>query len=179
MNSAAQFEALRAWLLPITGLPAIIRAHPNAPRPQGRYGVLNLLSDERINWPHDITYAEDTAGATQIMHETREAAWSLNAYGEPASDALRGVQSASMSSASLLDLFPLVLNRTSQVRRLPELVGNRWEDRAQIDLFVRYQFRPEFAVDVVETVPFAYNGEAGSITPPVPAFSPEFSGEFA
>jgi hypothetical protein len=164
VNEIDQFTALRTWLLNITGLPEIIRAHPDAPRPQGAYGLLNLTRAERINWPDDLTVEEDDeAGsddfpAIETPVETWESSWSFNAYGPGGVEALARTTSAVRSAAALLQLHPLVLHRTSGIRRLPELIETVWEDRAQVDLFVHYRVRHGFGADLSDAIEPVFQG---------------------
>ena len=157
MNEIAQFTALRTWLLDITQLTEIIRAHPDAPRPQGRYGVLNLISAERVNWHSDLITQEAAEPETdgfpfeQIPVETWQNTWSFHIYGPDGIAAASRITSAARSDAALLQLHPLVLHRTSLIRRLPEIVGTTWEDRIQVDLFVHYRVEHAFGVDIVES----------------------------
>lgn len=171
MTEAAQFQALRTWLLAITGLPEIIIAHPNAPRPAKPYGMLNLIRAERINWPDDIEYEDipnpgEGFPAKQIPVEEWEWTWSFNLYGPEGTAYAARVTSASKSDAALLSLHPLSLHRTSGIRRIPELLNETtWEDRAQVDLFVRGILRHGFDTDVIEsaTVEFDAGTAAASI----------------
>jgi hypothetical protein len=161
MTELEQFAALRLWLLGFTGLPEIIRAHPDGPRPRGVYGMLNLIRLERVNWPDDIEYEDaadpgsDDLPMLQVPVETWEAVWSFNIYGPNGAAILARTASAARSSAALLQLAPMVLHRTSGVRRLPELVENAWEDRSQADLFVHYRTRHGFGADEAEAATFA------------------------
>ena len=158
------YNTLQPWLRQITGLNTIILSHPDAPRPQGVYGMLNLTRMERINWPDDLVYEEAEEGtgtdgfpALEIPVETWEASWSFNVYGPGGADILSRVTSAGKSPAAQLQLHPVVLHRTSGVRRIPEQVESVWEDRAQIDLFIHYRMRQPFGADLAEqhTVQFA------------------------
>ena len=167
MTELQQFTALRTWLLDITGLPEIIRAHPDAPRPQGNYGMLNFLGADRVNWPDDIQTVEiedpETDGFPfeQIPIETFEASWSFHVYGPGQLTAISRVKSAERSDAALLQLHPLVLHRTSRSNSVPDIVGTTWEDRLVMTLFVHYRVEHAFGADVAESLEAQVTNEAG------------------
>lgn len=158
MNKADQFQALRTWLIPITGIAEIIPANPNAPRPPRPYAMLNRIRSERINWPDDIEYEDipnpgDGAPARQIPVEEWEWTWSFHIYADDGEGRAARITSASKSDAALLNLHPLSLHRTSGIRDIPELLNETtWEDRIQVDLFVRGIVRHGFDTDLVEAV---------------------------
>jgi hypothetical protein len=176
MTELEQFTTLRTWILAITDLPEIIRAHPDAPRPSGVYGVLNLVNANRINWPDDYDYAQldgstvvdtgDDYPTEQIPVEQWEYQWSFHLYGPGGADQAARLISAARSDAALLRLHPLTLHRTSMVRRVPELIENVWEERAQIDLFVHARVRHGFKSDRVDTARVsAQNDDGGTFGP--------------
>jgi hypothetical protein len=178
MNELQQFTALRTWLLAITGLPNIIRAHPNAPRPAKPYGLLNRIRSDRVNWPDDVrTELVDNPGegfpAKQVLEETWEVVWSFHSYGDEPSGPLERVKSASKSDAALLSLHPMTLHATSGVRNIPELLNEtEWEPRAQMDLTIHAKAYPAFDTDLVEAVTVEFpdgDSSASIIDPPPPA----------
>lgn len=156
MNKAQQFQALRAWLIPITGIAQIILANPNAPRPPRPYAMLNRIRSERINWPRDIEYEDienpgEGAPARQIPVEEWEWTWSFHIYADDGEGRAARITSASKSDAALLSLHPLSLHRTSGIRDIPELLNETtWEDRVQVDLFLRGIVRSGFDLDIIE-----------------------------
>lgn len=170
MTELQQFAALRTWLLAVTGLPEIIRAHPSGARPAGVYGMLNLIRSERVNWPDDFEYEAvadpgDDEPFEEVPVEEWAFTWSFNAYGTGCADALAKVISTTQSSAALLPLRPLTLHETSAIRRLPELINERWEERAQMDLTVHAVIRHRFPVDVAEGVTVTI-GDESVVVPP-------------
>jgi hypothetical protein len=176
VNELAQFAALRLWLISITGLATIIRAHPNAPRPAKPYGLLNRIRSDRVNWPDDarmelVENPGEGFPAKQVLEETWEFVWSFNSYGAEPSGPLERVKSASKSDAALLSLHPLTLHATSGVRNIPELLNETtWEPRAQMDLTIHAKVYPAFDTDLVEsvTVEFPDGTASASIIPPPP-----------
>lgn len=165
MTELQQFAALRTWLLAITSLPEIIRAHPSGARPADAYGMLNLIRSERVNWPDDFEYearAGDDEPFDEVPVEEWAFTWSLNAYGAGCADALARVVSTTQSAAALAPLRPLTLHETSAIRRLPELIEERWEERVQMDLTVHAVIRHRFPVDVAQGVTFNVEDASGS-----------------
>ncbi len=188
MTELQQFAALRTWLIAVTGLATIIRANPNAPRPAKPYASLNLIRAERINWPDAYEYAEieepgDGFPAKQIPVEEWEFVWSMNLYGDEGTGYAARITSASKSDAALLTLHPLSLHRTSGIRDLPELLNETtWEERIQVDLFVRGVVRHAFDLDIIEQASADFTEEddtfigtasATIIPPPPPPPAPE------
>lgn len=182
MNKAQQFQALRAWLIPITGIAQIILANPNAPRPARPYAMLNRIRSERINWPDDLEYADipnpgEGAPARQIPVEEWEWTWSFHIYADDGEGRAARITSASKSDAALLTLHPLSLHRTSGIRDLPELLNETtWEERTQVDLFVRGVVRHAFDLDIIEQASADFTEEddtfigtaSATIIPPAP-----------
>lgn len=164
MTELEQFAALRTWLLAVTGLPEIIRAHPSGARPAGVYGMLNLIRAERVNWPDDLEYEAGGGGQSfdEVPVETWAWTWSFHAYGAGGADPMSRVTSAAKSSGALLSLWPLTLHETSAIRRLPELINEVWEERAQMDLTVHGLVRHGFPVDVAEGVTVTAESTTGS-----------------
>lgn len=169
MTEVEQFNLLRTWLIRVTGLPEILRTHPDGgPRVFGEYGTLNLLRSQRINNPDDLEYedaVEPGAGepVNEIPVQEWSWGWSLNVYGAGCADRMMWIPVAMKSPAALLRLHPLTLHDTSMIRRLPQQVNNVWEDRAQMDLDVRGIVRIGFGADLVETVPVVLSNERGVV----------------
>lgn len=156
-TEAEQYNTLRTWLMALTGLPEIILANPNAPRPQGSYGMLNLIRMTRINWPDAYEYEVDEEGSTaetifQTPIEHWRCTWSFNVYAPNAASIASLVKTADGSHAALRTLEPYTIFSTSDIRRLPELIQQTWEDRAQIDIELDAKLKRRFEIDVVETV---------------------------
>lgn len=159
MTEAAQFAALRTWLIAVTGLPEIIHGHPGGHRPSGVYATLRRIRSAPVNWPEDYDYeardldtGEDAEPFDQVPVETWAWTWSLNLYGAGAADLAARITSASRTDGALVALDPLTIAATSAVRDLPELIGERWEPRSQMDITVHGDVRHGFAVDVIGDV---------------------------
>jgi hypothetical protein len=55
-------------------------------------------------------------------------------------------------------LFPAVnVHGVSQIRNVPEYVNEKYEPRAQMDLYIRGLVRDGFVIDVIEQYSFEHN----------------------
>lgn len=169
MTETELFNLVQAWVKGVTRLPKVIRAFPTTPRPEGSYGTLNLIRAERINWPDDIEYrdvpnpAPTAEPCEQVPVEEWEWVWSFNVFAKGATiDFAARLVSAAQSSAALLSLHPLTLNRASTIRRIPEQINGVWEDRCQLDLFIRGVVRHAFPVDIIEEASAEFEDHDGT-----------------
>lgn len=145
---------LRAWLLAVTGVPEIIFAHQDGDRPALPYGLLNLTGQGPIRRPSEHEYTSDVPEnnmGTEIPVMEWRWNWSFNIFGGvETQSAMRGVIVAKESATTLESLSPYVIFGTSDVRDLTEIVDNRHEPRAQIDIDLRAELRDGVSINVIE-----------------------------
>lgn len=165
MSVASQdivFSTLVRWVNAITGLK-VIRAYPGATESfASPYLMLNLLSARSLHaHEQDVEYVEtdvvdDETGFKLIEAQpVIEMEWmfSLNCYGENSMDILRPIVGASKLQQILEPMYPeLILHRVSDRRHLPEFINAEWQDRSQIDLFMRGIVQDGFVVDVIDAI---------------------------
>lgn len=153
-------SALVRWLRDITGL-VTIKAYQEGPRPALPYVMVNLTGVSEVReWQQGSEYEEDTAGVTASVVIETEWRFSVHAFGSNPTGILRPIVSAAQSAHKMAPLYPtLIVHECSQVRNVPELVNEKWEPRAQIDLFLRGLTRDGFLIDVIEEAPITITGQ--------------------
>lgn len=167
VSQRAVEDRARAWAHAMIGIETII-AHPDAPRPKPPYCMLNLINATRRRtlgpvYFEDVEIAEgagegegDGEGeAEERVVETRAEEWewtlSVHLYGDDALDrARRLINSLSIGTVAVDHFRPLYSASASMVRRVPEQVGQRWENRAQFDLVIHGVVLDGYLADVVE-----------------------------
>lgn len=148
----------------ITGLQTI-RSEQGGNRPALPYAVVNFLGTRPLrDHPRGIDWTperedegpDDTAGfppdVTVIPLIDTEWHFSIHAYDEGvATGLLRPLRSAFELSQIMEPVYPfLVVNDMSQVRRIPEVVNKKWEERAQCDIFLHGVTRDGFVIDTID-----------------------------
>lgn len=150
-------SAMVRWLAALTGV-TVIRTHQSGPAPAEPYIAVNLTTTRQIRQHAQVVDydTEDSAGAVAAS-TVLEVEWqfSCHAYGEEPLAILRPVRSAIQLAQMHEPLLPdLVIHECSQIRNVPDWLNERWEPRAQIDIFVRGLTRDGFDVDVIEQAHF-------------------------
>lgn len=144
MREVDLFQALHPWLRAATGIE-VIEAHSNAPTPAGAYLSVNMyLATPRTQYATQMNYEEAPIASGdgikdlfQVPVIEMEWVYSLNIYAENSVDFGRRIISWCMSDGAALLLYPLMAQPVERVRRLPEMVENKWQDRSQLDLTIR------------------------------------------
>jgi hypothetical protein len=114
-----------------------------------------------IDWTperEDEPDPDDTAGnparrdGNVPLIDTEWHFFSVHAYDEGvATGLLRPLRSAFELSQIMEPVYPfLVVNDMSQVRRIPEVVNKKWEERAQCDIFLHGVTRDGFVIDTID-----------------------------
>lgn len=153
-------SVLVRWLAGLTGAQ-VIKTHQSGPAPAQPYIAINLTTTRQIRqFAQDIEYVEDTEGEVAVS-PVMEVEWqfSCHAYAPYPTGLLRPVRSAVQLAAGQVSVLPsIVIHDASQIRNVPDWLNERWELRAQMDIFVRGLTRDgEFPVDVIETAPIDFN----------------------
>lgn len=176
-------DRLRNWLLPkLPNSIDVIFDHQSQTRPTGNYCMLNLTNVERIQMPLGFEYSDNTgpnAGGTEpsfnkLLCGEWEWTFSFNAYAQDAIDYLTAIKTATeIDHVDETGFAPLIIFSTSNIRRLPELIKEVWENRAQIDLFVRGIVNTEGVfVDSIEEVNVIHSILGADETSPTPETAP-------
>ena len=161
-------DKLRAWVLfHLKNDREVIFDHQNGDRPTGSYVMLNMIEAKRIQMRMDVDYTanaayDGTAGGEAELNAFPCAEWewrfSVNAYSVDALNTLSTLKSAAEIDEVESGLLPMIVFDVSDIRRLPELINERWEERAQMDVALRgYVNTRGTLVDVIETVNIEFN----------------------
>ena len=152
-----------AWIaLRTPGDIPVIKGDQNGDQPVGPFIMVRFTgSDEVRDHPSTIDYTEagdDISAAPVIEVEWRYSVHAFN-MSDP-TNVLRPLRSAVHLAQTNEPLMPeLVVHEVSQIRNVPELVGERIEQRAQMDLFVRGLTKDGFLINSIDEVTFSFNGE--------------------
>lgn len=154
-------------------LSHVIRAHQNGPRPVGPYASLNMLADDDLGEVHCLTYADREIGEEERVVQTvaRAHAWlvRIEVYASAPTDYLRLFAAALHGAAHAIDLAPLVVRRVRDITRAPELVQERWEGRAFLDVELGGIAANGLLIDVIESGTIQANG--GSVFTAIRTYS--------
>lgn len=148
-------SSLVRWLHGLTGV-TVIKSHQSGPAPDVAYIAVNMTATRQLRvHAQNVEYEEDTAEVTAAPVLEVEWQFSCHAYGEEPLAILRPVRSAIQLAQMHEPLLPdLVIHECSQIRNVPDWLNERWEPRAQMDIFVRGLTRDGFDIDVIEQAPF-------------------------
>jgi hypothetical protein len=168
------YRTVATWVKRFSKLPKVIADRPGKPRPDSAYGMLNLIRSQRVHLPTAIEYEAIPGATAEPFEQTPVIEWewvfSFNVYATNATDYARRVETAGSVQAGLETLQPLTLHTSSAIRRLPEMIQGKWEDRVQMDLTFRGMARDGIPVDVVEHVPVTFRAPVNRALPnPSPA----------
>lgn len=167
MTNNEVHEQIVLWLHNLLGI-VVIKDRQQADRPARPYGMVDLST-----WRHlsdhvdDIDYATGTEFNSQGKREVLatpelELEWVFLffVYGEQSDNLLRRLQSAVHLPQVQEPLRPLlVIHEVSAANSIPELVNEKWEPRAQLNIIVRGKSSDAFVVDIIEEHEFYITGE--------------------
>lgn len=171
MTDADLWEAMVKQVAAITGL-VTIQSEGSGPRPALPYCVVSFLGSRSvrehprmIDWTPDRVDEPDpdTGGNLADITATplidTEWHFSVFAYDETiCTGRLLPLRSAYELSQILEPMFPtLSVNDMSQVRRVPEVINKKWEERAQCDIFVHGVTRNGFVADTIDVTSVEVN----------------------
>lgn len=151
-NALVQFITARLSVL-------VIQADQSAPDPDVPHIAVRFtgLSETRDN-PQGEDFAdlnEEDVLQTQIIES--EWRFSLHAYGPNPVSIMRKLRAAVHMVPRVKPLMDLKLelHEVSQIRNVPEFFNEKWQPRAQMDLYVRGLTKEGDLVDVIEQASFA------------------------
>lgn len=148
-------SAVVRWVKAHTGLPTVIKGEQGGDLPALPYGMVNLTGTAEIRQhPQEIEYEDRGIDVGVDAFPIIEVEWrfSLHAYGDNSTDALRPIRSAYHLAQANEPLMPgLVIHEVSQIRDVPDYVNEAWEQRAQMDFIVRGLTRDGVLIDTIET----------------------------
>lgn len=129
-------NTLYQWVSGVTGLTTIF-ANPNAPRPTDPYALINIISTT----PVGVEESESTLlpnTSVDVEYSNLELVMvSINTYYSGAHQTATKIKDSLGRVTSKAELFAggLGYSRSTAVNDIPEVIDERWEERAQFDCF--------------------------------------------
>lgn len=171
------YSPLRGYLLRIAAdaraldpafpaLTDVIRAYQtNAPRLQGAYATIAPLSATDSGEAECYAYRDVTISSqprvAQKVTRVFDWVWQVDVFAQQAlriADLFCVRLSNDVANAAL---HPFCVRRVGAVRRLPELIGQAWEGRAQFELTLGAPLAEEGLIDVIERGRVVFEAEDG------------------
>lgn len=161
MNNNDVHGALVKWLRGLLGI-TVIKSHQGGKQPFLPYVMVNMTGTEEVRrHSQKVVYENADTGEMEtddiyppvIATPVIEIEWrfSVHAYGENPTDILRPLVSAMKLAQVLEPLMPhFFVHEISQIRHVPDWINERWQERAQMDVFVRGLIRDGHVIDVIE-----------------------------
>lgn len=144
--------AIYEWLSSELGI-TVIYADQNAPRPDKPYATIRIISENKLGGNDEGATVDDDG--IQSFCGQREAAVSLNIYGEDAFDSMK-LALNSLSKPSILEDFfyndDIAILNKGDILNLTDVLETEFEERAQMDLLVGYAEEYTDDVGYIETV---------------------------
>jgi hypothetical protein len=146
--------ALVRWLTTRTALK-VIQGEQGGDKVTLPYVMVRFTGSFEIReHAQDIEYAEDVPSARVMARPVMDTEWrfSVHEFGSSQpSDILRPIRAAAQLAQINEPLMPgVIIHELSEIRNVPELVGQAWEPRAQMDLFVHGLTKDGHLVDTIE-----------------------------
>lgn len=165
MTNDEMHGALVKWLSGLLGVK-VIKDHQGGKQPALPYVMVNFTGAiELRRHAQKVVYEDADTGdmdtgdvfpavtATPVIE--MEWRYSVHAYGGSPTDTLRPLVSAMKLAQVLEPLMPdAIVHEISQIRSVPDWINERWQPRAQMDVFVRGLIRDGHVIDVIEEVSF-------------------------
>lgn len=158
MTNQQVHEAVVRWLAALLGI-TVIKSHQSADRPDLPYAMVDLanfreLEDMPSQFKHRELETTNTEGNREVeVTPVVEIEWTflVFTYGDSCEEKLRRVLSAVHLSQLQEPLRPqLTIHEVGQVNSVPELIGERWEPRAQVNLMLRGISSDGYVIDTIE-----------------------------
>lgn len=159
MTNNEVHEQLIEWLGDLLGV-TVIKDRQQADRPAAPYGMVDLANWRNLHeHVDDIRFSgEEVVTATPDLEI--EWVFLFFVYGAQGENLVRRLQSAVHLSQLQEPLRPaLTIHEVSAANSIPELVGELWEPRTQVNIVVRGKSSDGFIVDVIEEHGFNFTGE--------------------
>lgn len=165
MTNEEVHEELIVWLHSLLGI-VVIKDRQQAERPALPYGMVDLASWGDLDEHETQLRYEDVETAegpvVRVTPEVpREWTFLFFTYGDAPDVYMNRLKSAvhlPQVQEALLAVG-LVIHEVSTANSIPELVGERWEPRAQVNITVRGVSSESFDTSVIEQHEFQITGE--------------------
>lgn len=156
--------SLVRWIAAITG-KTVIQSYQGGDAPTLPYIMVNPTGTAEVRkWAQEDVYTDtgvpNSEGKNKILATPVvevEFRFSVHAYGPSPTDALRPIRTAFHLTQMNEPLMPgLIPHEISQIRDVPDWINNRWEPRAQMDVFLRGLVKDGFVIDTIEAYSFEF-----------------------
>ena len=160
-------EQLIEWLGSLLGI-VVIKDRQQADRPALPYGMVDLANWRNLHdHVDDVGYLTTSTPNSEGKLEVKatpdlEIEWVFLffVYGDQGENFVRRLQSAVHLTQLQEPLRPaLTVHEVSGGNSIPELVGEKWEPRTQVNIVVRGKSSDGFVVDVIEEHGFNFTRE--------------------
>jgi len=154
VNEELIWSSVIAWAAQFGGI-TFIRAHENGLRPSGTYGTINIVSSIEIGRDCEIRTELDPVDFDAKVVSWRSLMLSINVFRSDTlniCEKLKGSLGHPSIQCDYFNAFGISFTRSSNVRRLPSIVKNDWEERSGFDLFVNVVFEHDMVTDSIESV---------------------------
>jgi len=157
-------SSLVRWISAVTG-KTVIKAYQGGDDPALPYIMVNRTGTAEVRkWAQEDIYTEldteNSEGKLEILAVPVleiEFRFSVHSYGPSPTDALRPIRTAFHLTQMNEPLMPgLIPHEISQIRDVPDWINNRWEPRAQMDVFLRGLVKDGFVIDTIEEYSFEF-----------------------
>ncbi|NTS31267.1 hypothetical protein HQ945_08365 [Phyllobacterium sp. BT25] len=164
MTDAQVTVALVHWIASITG-KTVIQSYQGGDDPALPYIMVNPTGVAEVRkWAQEDVYTDtgvpNGEGKTKILATPVievEFRFSVHSYGPSPTDVLRPIRTAFHLTQMNEPLMPgLIPHEISQIRDVPDWINNRWEPRAQMDVFLRGLVKDGFVIDTIEEYSFEF-----------------------
>ena len=152
MTNQEVHETLIMWLIQLWDNLTVIKSHQSAKRPELPYCMVDLVNfSELEERPSSIKYEEKNGNVEETPQIEIEWNFLIFCYGENCEELMRRLLSSFHSAQNQEPFFPqLSIHEIGTVNSIPELIGERWEPRAQVNLALRGISSDGFVIDTIE-----------------------------
>lgn len=165
MTNDQVHEELILWLHTLLGI-VVIKDRQQADRPAKPYGMVDLANwgdlDENVTQLRYTDTVVDDEPRVRVTPETpREWTFLFFTYGDQPDVHINRLKAAvhlARLQEPLLALG-LVVHEVGRANSVPELVGENWEPRTQVNITVHGVSTESFETPVIETPEFTFTGE--------------------
>lgn len=147
-------ELMVKWIAGLTGV-TVIQADQQGDEPTLPYIMVRLTGVAKVrDYAQETLYAEDAVSERILATPVIEREWrfSVHEFSTSPGDLLRLLSVADQIDQTLEPLVPVNLHDLSAVRMLPELINEKFEKRAQMDVTVRGLTKDGLLIDTIEQI---------------------------
>lgn len=159
MNNSEVHTQLNEWLVDLLGI-TMIKDRQQVDRPAPTYGMTDLVNFRPLHDHVDNISYEGDVDVTVTPEYEIEWMFLCFFYGAQGENLARRLHSAVRLTQLQEPLRPdLIVHEVSMANSIPELVGEKWEPRTQVNIVVRGKSSDSFATEVIEEHDFNFTGE--------------------